>query len=49
MPYRNIFIANQATMRLKNSQLQVDNGDGLYTFPIEDIRSIFRRTALSDF
>lgn len=40
MPYRNIFIANQATLRLKNSQLQVDNGDGLHTFPIEDIRSI---------
>lgn len=40
MAYRNIFIANQATMRLKLKQLVVDNGDGVFTFPIEDVRSI---------
>ncbi|MCR5484020.1 MAG: hypothetical protein K6F09_00340 [Clostridiales bacterium] len=33
MPYRNIFIANQSTMRLKNSHLVVNNGGNVFTFP----------------
>lgn len=39
MPYRNIFIANRAKLRLSNGQLIVDNGEE-YSFPIEDIRSV---------
>lgn len=39
MAYRNIFVANQAIMKLKNNQLIVNNGEEL-SFPIEDIRSI---------
>ena len=39
MPYRNIFIANEASLKLKQNQLVVNNGVE-YTFPIEDIRSI---------
>lgn len=39
MPYRNIFIANKASLKLKNNQLIVFNGDEL-SFPVEDIKSI---------
>jgi len=39
MAYRNIFISNEAKLRLRNKQLIVDNGEEL-SFPIEDIRSI---------
>lgn len=39
MAYRNIFIANEARLKLKNNQLIVFNGEEL-SFPIEDIRSI---------
>lgn len=39
MPYRNIFIANESSLKLKNNQLIIYNGDE-YSFPIEDIRSI---------
>lgn len=39
MAYRNIFIANEARLKLKNDQLVVFNGEEL-SFPIEDIRSI---------
>lgn len=39
MPYRNIFIANKAQLRLSLGQLIVNNGEE-YSFPIEDIRSI---------
>ena len=39
MAYRNIFISNEARLRLRNKQLIVDNGEEL-SFPIEDIRSI---------
>ncbi len=39
MAYRNIFIANEAKLKLKNNQLIVFNGEQL-SFPIEDIRSI---------
>lgn len=39
MSYRNIFIANQAALSVKNCQLVVDNGEKI-TFPIEDIRSV---------
>ncbi len=39
MAYRNIFIANEAKLKLKNNQLIVFNGEEL-SFPIEDIRSI---------
>lgn len=49
MPYRNIFIANEAKMRLKNNQLIVFNGNE-FSFPIEDIKSIVvdnPRTTLS--
>jgi CRISPR-associated protein Cas1 len=40
MPYRNIFVENRASMRLKNNQLIVENGIDVFSFPIEDIRSI---------
>lgn len=39
MAYRNIFIANQSSLRLRNNQLVVNNGEE-FTFPIEDIRCI---------
>lgn len=39
MPYRNIFIANESVLKLKQNQLVVFNGEE-YSFPIEDIRSI---------
>lgn len=39
MPYRNIFIENEAAMKIKNNQLIIDNGN-VYSFPVEDIRSI---------
>lgn len=39
MPYRNIFVANSSKLSFKNNQLIVDNGE-IYTFPVEDIRSI---------
>lgn len=39
MPYRNIFIANESSLKLKNNQLIVNNGEE-YSFPVEDIRSI---------
>lgn len=39
MPYRNIFIANKSSLRLKNNQLIVNNGQE-FSFPVEDIRSI---------
>ena len=39
MAYRNIFIANEAKLKLKSNQLIVFNGQE-YSFPIEDIRSI---------
>lgn len=39
MAYRNIFVANEVKMKLKNNQLIISNGDEL-SFPIEDIRSI---------
>ena len=39
MSYRNIFIAKEAKLKLKNKQLIVFNGDEI-SFPIEDIRSI---------
>lgn len=39
MSYRNIFIANEAKLKLKNKQLFVFNGEEI-SFPIEDIRSI---------
>lgn len=39
MAYRNIFITNEARLKLKNNQLIVFNGEEL-SFPIEDIRSI---------
>lgn len=39
MAYRNIFIANEAKLKLKNNQLIVFNGEEI-SFPIEDIRSI---------
>lgn len=39
MSYRNIFIANEAKLKLKNKQLIVFNGEEI-SFPIEDIRSI---------
>ena len=37
MAYRNIFISNEARLRLRNKQLIVDNGEEL-SFPIEDIQ-----------
>lgn len=39
MPYRNIFIANKASLKLKNNQLIVLNGEE-FSFPVEDIKSI---------
>lgn len=39
MPYRNIFIANESSLKLRQNQLIVFNGEE-YSFPIEDIRSI---------
>lgn len=39
MPYRNIFIANKASLKLKNNQLIVFNGNE-FSFPVEDIKSI---------
>lgn len=39
MAYRNIFVANQSVLKLKNNQLIVDNGEE-YSFPIEDVRSV---------
>lgn len=39
MAYRNIFISNKATLKLKSNQLIVYNGEN-YSFPVEDIRSI---------
>lgn len=39
MPYRNIFVANETVLRLKNRQLTADNGEK-FTFPVEDIRCI---------
>lgn len=39
MAYRNIFIANEAKLKLKNNQLIVFNAEEI-SFPIEDIRSI---------
>lgn len=39
MAYRNIFIANKSSLKLRNNQLIVNNGEE-YSFPIEDIRSI---------
>ena len=39
MASRNIFITNEARLKLKNNQLIVFNGEEL-SFPIEDIRSI---------
>lgn len=39
MSYRNIFIANEAKLKLKNKQLIVFNGEEI-SFHIEDIRSI---------
>lgn len=39
MPYRNIFIANEAVLKLRQNQLVVIS-DEERTFPIEDIRSI---------
>lgn len=46
MPYRNIFIANQATMKLKKEQLIIYNGEE-FSFPIEDVRSILIDNAYS--
>jgi CRISPR-associated protein Cas1 len=46
MPYRNIFIANESKMKLKNNQLIIFNGEE-YSFPIEDIRSIVVDTPYS--
>ena len=40
MPFRNVFIANKASMRLKNNQLIVENGFDSFSFPVEDIKSI---------
>ena len=39
MPYRNIFVANETVLKLRNRQLVADNGE-IFTFPIEDIRCI---------
>ncbi|MCD7871911.1 MAG: type II CRISPR-associated endonuclease Cas1 [Clostridiales bacterium] len=39
MPYRNIFITNKASLKLKNNQLVVLNGEE-FSFPVEDIKSI---------
>lgn len=39
MAYRNIFIANTATLSAKNEQLIIDNGE-IFSFPIEDIRCV---------
>ena len=39
MPYRNIFIANEAKLSLKMNQLIVNNGE-IFSFPIEDIRCL---------
>ena len=39
MAYRNIFVANKSTLKLKSNQLIINNGEE-YSFPIEDIRSI---------
>lgn len=39
MPYRNIFVANDTVLKLRNRQLVADNGE-IFTFPIEDIRCI---------
>lgn len=39
MAYRNIYISNNSSLRLKNNQLIVNNGEE-FSFPIEDIRSI---------
>lgn len=46
MAYRNIFIANQATLKLKNQQLVVNNGEE-FVFPVEDIRCIVIDNALT--
>ena len=40
MPFRNIFVENKASMRLKNNQLVVENDIDIFSFPIEDIKSI---------
>lgn len=39
MPYRNVFIANESSIKIKNKQLVINNGEE-YTFPVEDIRSV---------
>lgn len=39
MPYRSLFIANPAGLRLKNNQLLADNGE-MFTFPVEDLRAV---------
>ena len=39
MAYRNIFIANTATLSTKNEQLIIDNGE-VFSFPIEDLRCV---------
>ncbi len=49
MAYRNIFVANTATLSAKNEQLIVDNGER-FSFPIEDIRCVLvddNRTLIS--
>lgn len=39
MPYRNIFVASEAQLSLKNGQLIVE-GDSRRSYPVEDIRSL---------
>lgn len=46
MAYRNIFITNQATLKLKNQQLVVNNGEE-FVFPVEDIRCIIIDNSLT--
>lgn len=39
MPYRNLFVTNETTLRLRKGQLVADNGE-VFTFPVEDIRCV---------
>lgn len=47
MPYRNIFIANRASLRIKNGQLIITNDEDTFSFPTEDIRSVVIDNTLS--
>lgn len=39
MPYRNIFVANETVLKLRNRQLVADNGE-IFTFPIEEFANV---------